>query len=66
MEKNKFITQEIPFILKKEVLFSGHTLQEIYIPVMKTMMDDGRAEKKEAARGLLFNSRLREQLAKLL
>lgn len=59
MEKNKFITQEILFILKKEVLFSDHTLQEIYILVMTTMMDDGRAEKKEAARGLLFNSRLR-------
>lgn len=59
MEKNKFITQEILFILKKEVLFSDHTLQEIYILVTTTMMDDGRAEKKEAARGLLFNSRLR-------
>lgn len=37
MEKNIFITQEIPFILKKKVLFSDYTLQGIYILVMKTI-----------------------------
>lgn len=37
MQKNKFITQEIPFILKKKVLFSDYTLQGIYILVMKTI-----------------------------